>query len=220
MTQPTGLLTTGMEIAADLHATALQDFAAAQAPESPVRDLLNPKLLAWTRDRLKAGKPIDLYAALDAARIDSAAKAHANARLIAERDAALTAVRDLNAERANLLRLRVGKAVYLLDDRDAAISADLNSGAWRGALTFGVYSAIGDLAALVNALEVLVKQGFGGRVVGTPMSVQGVKVKRQTPSEADRACAVLTVEYLSARSRVIGAAHTIDGGFEIAEAKL
>ena len=220
MTQVTGLLETGAKVAADIHATTLRDFAAAQAGASPLRDLFTPKLIDWIEDRLKAGKSVDLYAALQTAKLDAAAKAHANARLLQERDAALNKIAELNMQRAALFRLQIGSTVYLLEDRDSEVTAALNNDAWRGVLTFGVYSPVVSASALVSALETLVKQGFGGRVVGNPVGVQAVSVKRIAPGEADKAQAVVRLEYLATRRRVTGRAETIDGGYTIREATL
>lgn len=121
-----------------------------------------------------------------------------------------------------LIRIRHAGRLYLLEDRHSEVTSDLNAGAWRGVLTFAFYAVISDNDAFQHVMEALFRSGFEGRIVGKPLMLHGVSIKRFTRAEAeaeDGAAGIIRMEYTALRTPTKAVARETVEGFEIVDAQ-
>lgn len=123
--------------------------------------------------------------------------------------------------RPGLLRIRANNRLYLLEDRASEVTTDLNAGAWRGVLTFAIYSALPDYATFQRLIEALFRSGFDGRIVGKPLLLHAVRIQHFTRAEAeseDGAAGLVRIEYTALRTATTATARETVEGFEIVDA--
>jgi len=232
MTQTTGLLKIGADIAAQAAVSQFKTLGATIAQDSPLRPFFTSPLTTWIDDQIKNGKSLDLVGAYRTARLEADGKAQANARLVVERDHLRGRLDDVagrllaleNGKHLGIIRVKDGTTTYLLEERDSEIASDMNAAAWRGTLTLLSYSAIKDNAAFQRVVEMLFRSGFDGRIVGKPLLLHGVSVKRFTSKSEQEAhgmaTALVRIDYTAVRVASVGRVKEIDGGFEIVAAAI
>jgi len=124
------------------------------------------------------------------------------------------------AVKPTFIRIRHNGHLYLLADRESRGTTDLNAGAWRGVLTFAFHAVISDNDAFQHVMEALFRSGFEGRIVGKPLMLHGVSVRRFTRAELeaqDGAAGIVRIEYTALRTATKAVARETVEGFEIVD---
>jgi hypothetical protein len=128
-----------------------------------------------------------------------------------------------SAVKPALIHIRHAGRLYLLEDRSSEVTTDLNAGAWRGILTFAFYAVITDNDAFQQVMDALFRSGFEGRIVGKPLMLHGVSIKRFTRAEQeaqDGAAGIVRIEYTALRLSTKAVARETVEGFEIVTVSL
>lgn len=110
------------------------------------------------------------------------------------------------------LQLAYQGTTFRLRELDTGVVSELNDGAWSGYLLLACLDPIGDNQAFREALEILVRAGFAGRLIGDyahHVKLMAINIRRQLTVQervdyGEEVLALIRVTYMTMRDWAFG----------------